>query len=311
MFNSKKNIIVSILMVVVFISLNGCINNRPNSRNDVPQQVTGNSVNKETVIMDEFNTMMQKSDVTAEKIIKFLDENISSVSEENASKLIIALEKNQQLHLPKLQDKFADDDSIQKALIKSERGALTDNYINGIQDKVIKDLLLATKNNGFKIEIAEGFYYPIIDYSFYKKYRSNVTSDIADYIDIMAVESDTAAVKDAGFKIGWGEILKRASNHERFIKMHGNSAKVEDIKKLLKTYLIFVLYGTNNTPLFSYEDKEMVPAAKKAYIESGLNESNGDFSKVMTEYLSVLKKSDYKLTREVDDYRKQAVENFR
>ncbi|WP_378956985.1 hypothetical protein [Pelosinus sp. sgz500959] len=311
MINSKKNVIASILLVVVFISLNGCTNNRPSPGNEAPKQATENSVNKETAIMGEFNNMMQKSDVTAEKMIKFLDENIASVSQENASTMIIALEKNQQLRLPKLQDQFADDDSIQKALRKSERGALTDSYINGIQEKVIKDLLLATKNNGFKIETAEGFYYPVIDYSFYKKYRSNVAPDIADYIDIMAVESDTVAVKDAGLKIGWGEILKRASKHERFVKMYGNSTKVEDVKKLLKTYLIFALYGTNNTPLFGYEDKEMVPAAKKAYLESEFNGSDGDFSKIMIEYLTVLKKSDYKLTREVDDYRKQTVENFR
>ena len=55
----------------------------------------------------------------------------------------------------------------------------------------------------------------------------------------------------------------------------------------------------------------MVSAAKKAYVESGFNGSDGVFSKIMIEYLTMLKKNDYKLTREVDDYRKQTVEIFR
>lgn len=311
MTNYNKNIIVSILMIVLFLSLIGCSSNRPSPGNEPPKQTTENSVNKETAIIDQFNNMMQKSDITAEEIIKFMDDNIASVSQQNASTMIIALEKNQQIRLPKLQDEFADYGVIQKTMAKDYRGALTDSYINGIQEKTTKDLLLTTKNSGFKIETAEGFYFPVIDYSFYKKYRSKVTPDIAAYIDIMAVESDKTPVKDAGLMIGWGEVLKRALSQEGFVTMYSTSSKAEDVKKLLKTYLITSLYGTNNTPLFSYEDKEMVPAAKKAYVESEFNVSNGSFSKIMAEYRNLLKKNDYKLTKEVDDYRKQAVENFR
>ena len=309
--NLKKNMIVIILMAVLLIFLNGCSNSRPNPGNEYPKQTTENAANKETVIMNEFNHMMQKNDITAREIIKFMDDNIASVSRQDASTMIMALEKTQQLRLPKLQDEFADYGMIQKTLTKDYRGALTDSYINGIQDKETKDLLLATKNNGFKIETAEGFYFPVIDYSFYKKYRTNVSPDMAAYIEIMAVESDKTPLKDAALTIGWEEVLKRASSHEGFLKMYGNSAKADDVKKLLKTYLITALYGANNTPLFSYEDKEMVPAAKKAYLESEFNESKGAFSKIMQEYIDVLKKNNYKLTREVDDYRKQAVENFR
>ncbi|MBC8016511.1 MAG: hypothetical protein H7X79_12310 [Sporomusaceae bacterium] len=306
----KKNIIVSTLITVLLISLNGCSNSRLSPGNEPPKQANENSLNKEAAVMDKFNNITTKSDVTAGEIIKFADENIAFVSQQNASSIIAALEKTQQLRLPKLQDEFADSAGIQKTLGKDYRDALTDNYINGIQDKAIKDLLLSTKDNGFKIETAEGFYFPVIDYSLYKKYRMNVTPDIAAYIDIMAVESDKTPAKDAALIIGWGEVLKRALSHEVFIKMYGTSAKAEDVKVLLKKYLTFALYGANNTPLFSYENKEMVPAAKKIYLEFGFDANNGSFSKIMADYLNLLKKNDYKLTRELDDYRKQAVENF-
>jgi predicted small lipoprotein YifL len=312
MINSSKNIIASILMLLLLISLSGCANIGPKPGNESTKQAAAESVvSKEKAVMDEFNRMMQKSDITAGEINKYINENISSVSQLNASTMIIALEKNQQLSLPKMQDKFADDDTIQKTLAKDYRGDLTDRYIDGLQDKAIRELLVATKDNGFKIETAEGFYFPVIDYSFYKKYRSNITQDIAAYIDIMAIESDKTPVKDAGLMIGWEEILKRASSHERFIKEFSDSAKAEDVKQLLTKYMVFALYGTNNTPLFSYEDEQMVPAAKKTYLEFAFNENNGSFSKIMTEYLAVVKKNDYKLSKEVDDYRKKAVEAFR
>ena len=311
MINCKKSFIVSILMVILLISLNGCTSSKQNQANDPPKSITENSVSKDTAIMDKLNILMQKADDTAEGIIKFMDENISFVSQQNASTVLIGLERKQQQLVAKLQEKFANNDVIQKTLAKDYRGPLTDSYINGIQEKVTKDLLMITKNSGLKIETAEGFYYPVIDYSFFKKYRSNVSPDIAAYIDIMAVESDITPVKDAALMIGWEEILKRASSQEDFLKVYGNSMKADDVKALLKKYLIFSLYGTNNTPLFTYENKEMVPAAKQAYLKSEFNSSNGSYSKIMTEYLNLLKKNQYKLTKEVDDYRKQAVEDFR
>jgi hypothetical protein len=171
-------------------------------------------------------------------------------------------------------------------------------------------LLITTKNNGYKIETAEGFYFPVIDYSLYKKYRQNVTPDMAAYIDIMAIESAKTPIKDAALVIGWQEVLQRAKTQEQFIKEYGSSAKSEDMKQLLKRYLVFSLYGANNTPLFSYENKQMVPVAKKAYLEAAFDANNGSFSKLMNDYLTILKKNEYKLTKEVDEFRKKAEAEF-
>jgi hypothetical protein len=311
MNSNKKKMIASILLLVFLTALSGCANFGAKSINETTQQKIGESnVNKDKAIVDEFKQMTQRNDFTTEELIKFINEKISVVSSENASKMILILEKNQQLDLTKLEEKYGND-KIQEKIAKNFRGDFSESYINSIQDKVIKDLLLETKNKGFKIETAEGFYFPVIDYSFYKKYQSNLTSDIAAYIDIMSVESDKVAVKDAGLMISWGEVVKRATNQEEFIKEFSNSAKKEDVKTLLKRYLIFALYGTNNTPLFGYEDKLMIPAAKKSYLETiPSNGNEGSFSRIMSDYLTLVKKNDYKLTQEVDEYRKTAIEGF-
>lgn len=303
--------IVSILFLVFLTAVSGCASFGAKSINETTQQKMREPiVNKDKAIVDEFKQMTQRNDFTTEELIKFINEKISVVSPENASMMILILEKNQQLDLTKLEEKYGND-KIQEKIAKNFRGDFSEGYINSVQDKEIKDLLLETKNKGFKIETAEGFYFPVIDYSFYRKYQSNVTADIAAYIDIMSAESDKVAVKDAGLMISWDEVVKRAMKQEGFIKEFSNSAKKEDVKQLLKRYLVFALYGTNNTPLFSYEDKVMIPAAKKSYLETiPSNGNEGSFSRIMSDYLTLLKKNDYKLTQEIDEYRKKEIEGF-
>ncbi|MDF2569802.1 MAG: hypothetical protein K0R55_1406 [Sporomusa sp.] len=299
------------LVIILVLVVSGCTKGVSPSQEPLQQQVSQSAIDKEKNIMNNFNTLMQKRDVTIPEIIKFIDENIAAVSQENASNMVIALEKVQSGKLPPLQDKFADSEVVQKVLMKSFQREMTSNSITNIENKEGKDLLLDTYNSGFKVETAEGMYFPVIDYSFYKKYRNAVTQDIASFIDIMAIESDKTPIKDAALTINWVEILKRASTQERFIKDYSNSAKAEDMRQLLKRYTAFALYGANNTPLFSYDTNQMVTAAKNAYLGTIFDVNSGSFSKVMNGYLAVLKKNDYKLTSEVQEYRNKASEEIK
>ncbi|TEB15874.1 hypothetical protein Psfp_01817 [Pelotomaculum sp. FP] len=108
--------------------------------------------------------------------------------------------------------------------------------------------------------------FPIIDYSFYKKFSAFVTPDLKDYIDIMAEESDQVPAKDAALVIGWDEVLRRALNQEEFINAYKDSMKVDEVRELYKKYLTFTLYGLNNTPLFSYESVLIVLIAVFGYL---------------------------------------------
>jgi hypothetical protein len=294
---------------MLFISLSGCTDSGKKLNETSNQVVEENRINKDKAIMDEFNALLQKDNSELGEALQFISQKMSAVTPQSASTMLISLENKQKNVLSKMQGTY-EEDAIQKRLAKDFKGDLTDVYLNGIQDKDIKKILLETKNNGFKIETAEGFYFPVLDYSQYKQYRSNVTPDIAAYIDIMAVESDKTPAKDAGLMIGWEEIVKRAISQEQFLKTYNESSKAEDVKLLLKRYLVFALYGTNNTPLFQYEDKQMVPAAKKTYLSSTWDGS-GSFTTVMTEYLTLVKKNNYILTQEVDEYRKKAIQEFR
>lgn len=311
MINITRKIVSIILVAILVLAVIGCGNKGASPSDEQAKQQTTDAANKEKAVMDNYNALMLKKDVAIPEIIKFIDENITAVSPQNASSMVIGLEKVQNEKLPKLQDKFADAEAVQKALAKGYKIGIDDTYINSIQDKSTKDLLLETKNSGFKIETAEGMFFPVIDYSFYKRYRNTVTQDIVTFIDIMSLESDKTPIKDAALRISWAEILQRAATQEQFIRENSSSAKVDDMRQLLKRYAAFAMYGGNNTPLFSYETKQMVPDAKKTYLETTFDANNGSFSKAMIGYLDVLKKNNYKLTNEVQEYRNKAAEEIR
>ncbi|QDR79005.1 hypothetical protein [Sporomusa termitida] len=310
MTKCKRKAFTTVTLLLLLSFFAGCASGPGPLPEQAQQAPAENGASREKAVMAEFDKLTSKNNVRAEEISAFINANLNAVSPSGLSVMLMALEKNQQRNLLKLQDKYAEEDVVQKTLAKDYAGELTDNYLNEIKEKTVRDLLISTKNNGYKIETAEGFFFPVIDYSLYKQYRQKVTPDMTAYLDLMAVESGQTPIKDAALVIGWQEILRRSLKQEQFIKEYGNSAKSEDVRQLLKRYLAFTLYGANNTPLFGYEDRKMMPAAKKAYLETEFNADNGAFSKLMQEYLTVLQKNDFTLTPEVDEYRKKAEAEF-
>jgi hypothetical protein len=162
---------------------------------------------------------------------------------------------------------------------------------------------------GYRVETAEGMYFPIMNYEYMKKYSSYVTGDMRDYIDIMAVETNKVPAKDAGLVISWEEVIARALAQESFVSKYGSSARTEGVEELRKRYVTFMLYGLNNTPLFSYDTKTMNPEAREAYARAVSGNSSGELVQLLKKYMEVLEKSDYKLTPEVEEFRKNAAEN--
>lgn len=264
---------------------------------------TDKAADKNKTLIEEFNNLIGKN-ARLPEVAEFIAKNLSSVSSENAAVMVNKLEELQKGYLDKLSDKYYNGDVMQKKLIQQFKQGNDMSKIDAIQDKELKDLLVETRDSGYKVETAEGTYFPIIDYTFFKKYSAKVTPDLKDYIDLMAVESDKVPVKDAGLMINWDEILKRAMNQEKFLNTHKNSVKAAEVKEKRNQYLSFLLFGTNNTPLFSYETKTMVPEARNTYLNAVKNAEGSTVLKILTDYMELLKKSDYKFTDAVDQFRK-------
>lgn len=261
----KKKILITILLVLTLIFQVGCTDKK-NEKS--PKD-----------IMLEFNSLVE-ADTDLQLIIKYIDENIKFVSNENASIMIEELEKAQKNNLSKLEDKF-----------------------NNINDKDLEKLEEEIKDKGYKIETAEGSFFPVIDYEFYEDYSSFVTPDIKDYISIMAIESNEAPAKDAALVISWDEIINRTLKQEEFIKLYPDSSKTGDIQDIYNKYVYFAFYGLNNTPLFNYDTNVIEEEAKSTYFEAIDNNKESQFINKLKDFMDILKENDYKLTEAVDKYR--------
>ncbi|NEU29254.1 hypothetical protein GN156_00450 [bacterium LRH843] len=296
---NKRKIVITLLLS--FLLLAACVTQ--NNPSDVKEiQETESRADEETneseqQIMEDFQSLINEN-ASLTGVAEYIDTTISSVSKENASIMMKIFEEMQKGFLPILEEKYFPD-LIQKKLVDSNGKAEKGN------DEELSALLTKTVDSGFKVETAEGMYFPIIDYGFYKKYYAYVTPDYQDYIDIMAIESNKVPAKDAALVISWEEVLERAIRQENFITNHPNSEKMDEINELYEKYLVFALYGLNNTPLFEYDTNTLRPEAKADYMK--VIENNGDLktAEIVQDFLAIVQKHDDILTDEVEEFRSE------
>lgn len=256
-------------------------------------------------IMSDFKALMARSHQITE-VAKFLDSNIEFVSTSDAVSMVMEFEKAQKTYLSKLEEKYYKG-GIQENLSKEYSKGFDINNIDRTKDNDLKKLLDETKAAGYRVETAEGMFFPIINYEFYKKYKPYLTLDLKEYVDIMAIESDKVPAKDAALVIGFDEVLRRAQIQGEFINRFKDSLKQNDVKELYKKYLIFSLFGCNNTPLFSYDTKLMSEKTRTQYKEF-INKNQGNsFTEIIKGFMDVVEKSNYKLTDLVEKYRNNQI----
>jgi len=187
-------------------------------------------------IEEEFNVLLE-NDNEISGILDFIDNSISTLSRENASIMINEFEMIQKKNLSRIEEKFYDSE-IQNKIYEMyepefDLNKINDrNTINMINDQELRELLLEIRSSGYKVETAEGMFFPIINYEYYQRYSFYVSSDMKEYIEIMTAESNKVPAKDAALVITWDEVLKRALSQEKFIIQYPESLKINDVKDL-------------------------------------------------------------------------------
>lgn len=269
---------------------------------------------KEEEIVGNFKALIENRAKLSE-IIDFIDSNIKFLSKENASIIINEFEILQKLNYSNLEKKFYErqiQDEISSIYMQKFDLNMINNKdeIYNIKDRELRELLLETIDNGYKVETAEGMYYPIINYEFYNKYTPYLTPDFKEYIKLMAVESSNPPAKDGALVIDWEEILNRALAQENFLVKFPEAMKVVEVKDLFEKYLNFTFYGLNNTPLFSYDTEEIADEVKDIYLEIIRNNPDSNLVEALGRYMNILKENNYILTDVVNNYRKDILDNM-
>ncbi|TFE22745.1 hypothetical protein [Cohnella luojiensis] len=267
-----------------------------------------NSSNSAAVV-SQYEALLKKGQLP--KTIAYLNAHIKGVGKAQATVMVLHLENALKKQLPAIQKSF-DKSSVQQGIGKVYKvGYSFDDVISRTKDSSLKALLKETRDSGYKLETAEGFYFPVEDYAGFKPYGGYVNTDIKAYIDIMTVESDQTNVKDGGIVIGYQQLVNRAISQEGFLQKYPKSNRAAQISNLFRSYRTLTFYGANNTPLFDYESKAMQPNAIKGFnaILKWNKPDSSPYLKTLREFMDLLKDSKYKLTPEVEKFRKLNVPN--
>lgn len=302
---NKKQVSAVFLIGLFALSIAGCSGaDAGQTAPPAPQPAAQAEDGKGAAAIAAFNVLAGKQGVRAAELLAALEGSIRSVSRNEATAMIVAAEGAQKRDLPRLEEMLSAD-GLQRKLDRFYRTGIDLGKAGEIADAELRAAMLAVRDGGYRVETAEGMYFPVIDYGRYRQYRELITADLAAYIDLMAAESDRAPAKDAALVIGWNEIVRRAFAQENFLRTYEDSPRARDVRNLYRRYLGFVFYGANNTPLFIYDSLTMNAEAKTAYAAASGGDSR--LAARLREYMDLLAKKGYRLDAEVEEYRKQAV----
>lgn len=263
----------------------------------------------EETIMSAFEELVNKADGTFKDIREFAKEHIGKLSADNVSMMVLTMEDYMKERLTEMEEAF-DSQTVQEVFFKDFSEKVDLNNPDDFDDEAIKKLIVETKEKGYKVEHAEGMAFPVIDYSGLKAFNEYATPEIRDYINLLAVESDQAFAKDAALIIGWDEVVIRTVALEEFLTAYDQSEKAQDISILYKRYIYITLSGLDNTPLFDHDTKMMKDEAKEAYEEAIKDNTESEYLTMLSEYMELLQKNEYKLSDEVDAYRMDQIQSI-
>lgn len=307
-FNKKRLARLGLISVLSVFLITGLLTGCTSSPGQVtpPGPVVEEPKVDETAIMDNHKKLIE-SGAEPKAVFEFLNENAKELSKENVALIVNGLEKLQKEYLFKLEEKYNASPEIQAEFAKIYIAKKDINDPKNIETEALKNLIDETLKNGYKVETAEGMFYPVINYGFYKNYSAYLPEDLNGYIEIMSVESDKVPAKDAALVIGWDELIERALKQEAFIKKYADSSKLPEVSELYNKYRTFTFLGLNNTPLFAYEGNIMNDDAKEVYTKIDFTTNDSQLKKDLKDFMELLKASNYKLTPEIDKFRKDII----
>ena len=293
----KKFIIV--MMMLGIFAFSGCSNDEEAQAPEQEQQ--NESVQKENPlseeeIMDSYYKLID-GEYEEKDIIAFANENIASLSPENASKVILKLEEVQRELQGNRMNKLFDGDIQQRLANQVEKGVIYS--AEDIEDEDLKEIVQEIIDNGYFLMMMEGDFYPVINYENYKNYAKNAKEDIKAYVDIVVREYKEFTSMDAHLAISRDELLSRILNSEKFLEKYPLSEKFSEVKDLYSEYTGFYLYGMAFEPP---EDK-LSKDAKDSYEKAVKTEGDSNFINHFKDYYETVKSEGYERTEKVEKQR--------
>lgn len=326
----KKIIIIALSATLL---LAGCQNTQNTKTTSADPVALEPSTNEEEIILTE------ESEQVSEEIADIMEEAVASElyewTEADVSKLKVFTDTADKLSLEEaklfLEEKISDASSMmadeyvayyEERLI-SELNQVSDMFFVG---SIQEDLSAEFHNGyfsrsqlrdmdatdtiekidplydiGYKVESSEGMYYPIVDYSVLYKYEDKVTTGVQNYLRLMKRQSDIMAYSDAQVVVPWSELGERLLMAEALQEMHMPTGMKKRAKMEYEWNFMTFVFGTNNTPVFDYEDKTITDPEILTSFKEVEKKGGSHIKRIMGPYLDILEEEEYIGTDQVYD----------
>ncbi|TVX98264.1 hypothetical protein [Cohnella terricola] len=222
----------------------------------------------------------------ADELYASLEKSIEGLQPAQADELIRSMEAYYDKNLPVAEEKIQQSDVQQQ--LSQLKWPITEDQIHSIKDDDVRQLVEQTIAGGYKLETAEGFYFPVVDYGKLLSFGDKVSIAMKAYLDLMGTESDAPTAKDAGLVITWDELASRTLAAESYIVTFPDTAERAKVEDRYHNYLSMYLVGLNNTPIFDYDTFAVLPDVKKQYEQMVVSHGGTITGQLAKELLDVL-----------------------
>lgn len=199
----------------------------------------------------------------AHELFKELELSLSKSEPAESDGLIRTMDAYYQSNLPATEKAF-EPENVQQSL-QSLNWPFTEEQIDGIKDEQVRSLVEETLAGGYKLETAEGYVFPVVDYGKLRAVGEQSSTAMKAYLDLMAMESDDKSASDGGLVIDWDELSRRTLAAESYIIAFPDSPERKTVEQRFLQYLTFYLVGLPNTPIFDYDTFKLLPEVKAQY----------------------------------------------
>ncbi|MFC3749652.1 hypothetical protein [Paenibacillus sp. GCM10012306] len=269
-----------------------------------PQAAHAAAAQQTDTVYKQFEKYVKNPDSLAQAR-NYLINHIKDVDVWYATVMTLHLENAQVAQLPIFSEKMYGE-KVQMAIRTAARPKeLTySGLLSKITDPSVRAVLIEARDKGYKLDSSEGMYYPVMHYEGFKIFKPFIQKDIAEYIDLMAAESNQPMTRDGGIVIGWDQVILRALSKEAFVKKYPASNRKEAVK--LNLSLSRVFFGASNTPAYDGpvgETPKLNPKLRAAYEAVLINgPGSSELLQTIEKLLVLLDSANEELTPEVQQF---------
>lgn len=216
-------------------------------------------------ITSEYEALKTKQ-AGAKERLAFLDANLAKLPKEEADRIMRDMLTFYEQDAEPAQQRLADQ-RIDEQLAAIE-WPITPEKLNQATDEKAKQAIEHVWAEGYKLEATESMIFPIVDYGLLRKYAGALSQPLAEYIALLALESDDKSSSDAGLVITWDQLAEDVkASYEKTVAEHPDTKTGEVVKGFL------AVLAQNDWQVFVKENGEQTDVPEvKSYREKALAE---------------------------------------